>query len=104
MTAFAFALLLLCVVLGFVLVGYCAVILNEVRQARDTQAALSRQIADLRSDVRSLYELAEDIDDELSDFIEALSAPLPDEESAEQSGHENEESPSVTFAEGGGHD
>lgn len=75
MTAFAFALLLLCVVLGFVLVGYCAVILNEVRQARDTQAALSRQIADLRSDIGQLYNLAAGIDRALADFIEELSAP-----------------------------
>ena len=98
MYTFAFILLLLCTVLCFVLVGYCAVILNELREARDTQAALSRQISDLRSDICALHRLA------AGDFIEELSAPLPDEEPAEQGEHENEERPRVTFAEGGGHD
>lgn len=104
MYTFAFILLLLCTVLCFVLVGYCAIILNELREARDTQAALSRQIADLRSDICALHRLAAGIDSALADFIEEMTAPLPDEEPAEQGERENEECPHVTFAEGGGHD
>lgn len=100
-----------CVFLCLVLVGLCANLLTELREARNLINANSRMLESLRNEVASLRRITTGLDKAFGEFLEWIYNPIPDDEvpeaeraEAEQPEKAEPERPRVAIAEGGGHD